>query len=330
MPVTYGATGVSPRTNTYVEAKMLSHAGPVMVLEKTALTKQMPKNKTETITFRRPRTFTAATAPMAEGVTPSPTAFRYDDVAVALKQYGMVSIVTDKIEDLHEDPVLNDAAQQSGENIGRTTEALDWAVVQGGTNAAFANGSQRDHVNTPVTLNHIRNATRALSRQKGERFREIIDGGPNFATFPIEASWIAMGHTDLESDIRNLPGFVPVSKYAGRQTICQEEVGVVENVRFVLSPDLTPFLGAGAASTAVLNTGGNADVYSLMFFAKEAWGRVRLRGQGAISPTIIPVGQKDKSDPLGQRGYVGWKMWYASLRLNEAWMLRLEVAATAL
>ena len=50
----------------------------------------------------------------------------------------------------------------------------------------------------------------------------------------------------------------------------------------------------------------------------------------AVEPAIIPVGQKDKSDPLGQRGYVGWKSWHLTLRLNEVWMTRLEVAVSSL
>lgn len=331
MPDTlYGNAGVSPRTNTYAEAKMLAHATPVMVLEKVALTKEMPKNKTETITFRRPRTFTPATTPLVEGVTPSTTAFRYDDVAVSLKQYGMVTTVTDKIEDLAEDPVLNDAAAACGENVGRTQEALDWAVVRGGTNVVYANGTQRTDVVQPLSLTKIRASVRALERQKAMPFREILDASPKFATRPIEAAYIAIGHTDLKSDIRNLPGFIPVASYGSRSVICAEEVGSVEDIRFVLSRDLSAFTGAGGSSTAVVNTAGTADVYPLMIFGKESWGRVRLRGQGAISPTIIPANQKTKDDPLGQRGYVGWKMWHAAVRLNEAWMVRLEVAATLL
>jgi N4-gp56 family major capsid protein len=34
-------------------------------------------------------------------------------------------------------------------------------------------------------------------------------------------------------------------------------------------------------------------------------------------------------DPLGQRGSVGWKAWTGCVILNDAWMARLEVAATA-
>jgi len=99
-------TDISPRTNTYVEAKMLKHAGPVQVLQHTALMKTMPKNKTQTVTFRRYNPLTAATTPLVEGVTPSASTFTKTDIAATLKQYGQILAFTDVIEDTHEDPVF--------------------------------------------------------------------------------------------------------------------------------------------------------------------------------------------------------------------------------
>ncbi len=331
MTTKYGDVGISPRTNVYAERQMLKHAKPVMVLEKLALAKPMPKNKTDTIKFRRPNTFDAATTPLVEGVTPTATQFTYTDVQVSLKQYGQVVEITDKIEDLHEDPVLNDAAMQAGENIGRTMEALNYGVVRAGTSVFYANGSSRSSVNTPISLAKQRAVVRALKAQKAMKITRILDASQNFKTSAVEAAYVAVGHTDLEADIRSLPGFTPVAEYGTRRPISEHEIGSVEDVRYILSPDLEPFADAGGAtSTMVSTTGTNADVYPVMFFGQDAWGIVALRGQGAVSPTIIPVGQKTKDDPLGQRGYVGWKTWHAALVLNQAWMSRLEVAATAL
>jgi N4-gp56 family major capsid protein len=331
MTTRYSDAGVSPRTNVYAERQMLKHAMPVMVLEKLGLARQMPKNKTETISFRRPRTFTAATAPLVEGVTPTSTAFSYDTVQVALTQYGMVVEITDKIEDLAEDPVLNDASVQAGENIGRTMEALNYGVVRGGTNVLYANGSARSDVNTVISLAKQRAAVRALKAQKAMKITTILSSSTSYATKAVEAAYVAVAHTDMEADIRNMPGFLPVAQYGQRSVISEHEIGSVEDVRYILTPDLEPFADAGGAKGSTLSTTGtSSDVYPVMYFGKEAFGIVALRGQGAVSPTIIPVGQKTKDDPLGQRGYVGWKTYHAALILNQAWMCRLECAATAL
>lgn len=336
MPITRSTdTGISQRTNVYAERQMLKHAGPVRILDKFGMTKPMPKNKGTTIKFRRPRVFTAADTPLVEGVTPSATQFRYEDVETTLKQYGQVVEVTDVIEDTHEDPVLRDASLQAGENIGRTMEALDWGVLRAGTNVIYANGADTDEVNTPITLTKIRAAIRALKAQKAMKITNILDGSVNFKTRPIEASYVAVHHTDVEQDIRGLPGFTPVAEYGSRKVISEYELGSVEDVRFICSPDLDPWADAGAAyagsgTAMVSTTGTNADIYPVLIIAKEAYGLVPLRGQGAVSPTIIPVGQKTKDDPLGQRGYVGWKTWHTAVILNQAWMVRLEVAVTEL
>lgn len=323
--------GISQRTNVYAERQMLKHAGPVTILDKLGLTKQMPKNKSTSIKFRRPKVFDAVTTPMLEGVTPSTTAFAYEDVLATLKQYGQVVGITDVIEDTHEDPVLNDATEQCGENIGRTIEALTYGVVKAGTNVFYANGASRSAVNTAISLNKQRAVTRGLKAQKAMKITKILAPSPDYETRAIEAAYIAVAHTDLESDIRNMAGFVTVAEYGTRKPMCDEEIGSVEDVRYVLSPDLDPFLDAGGAKGSMVSNGGtSADVYPILYFGKEAFGTVALRGQGAVSPTVIPVGQKTKDDPLGQRGYVGWKTWFTSVRLNEAWMARLEVAVTAL
>ena len=323
---------ISQRTNLHAEAQMLTHAGPTMVLAKFGMPKQMPMNKSQTIKFRRPKVFTEATIPLTEGVTPNTTAFEYEDVTATLKQYGMVVGVTDVIEDTHEDPVLNDATTQCGENIGRTMEALMWGVLQGGTNVFYANSTARANVNTAITLNKQRAVTRALKAQKAMKITRILSASPGYETRAVEAAYVAVAHTDCEADIRGLAGFTPVAEYGQRRPICDEELGSVEDVRYVLSPDLDPILasGSGTLNGMVSQGASNVDIYPVIFLGKEAFGHVALKGKGAVSPSIIPVGTKTKDDPLGQRGYVGWKTWFVCVRLNELWMARLEVGVTDL
>lgn len=329
--ITAGVAGISQRTNVYAEREMLKHAEPVTILEKTGpLIKPLPKNKSTTIRFRRPIPFAAATSPLSEGVTPDSRAFSYEDVSVSLAQYGEVAIITDVIEDTHEDPVLKDLTMMLGENIGRTKEALNYAVLRAGTNVFYANGSARNAVNTPITLAKQRAVIRGLKGQKAMKITNVLDSSPNYRTRAVEASYIAVGHTDLENDIRGLTGFTPCADYGKRQMICEQEIGAVEDMRYVLSPDLNPFLNAGGTKNAMVGAGAQADVYPILVFGREAWGMVPLRGQGAVEPTIISAGTKTKDDPLGQRGVAGWKTWHAALILNQLWMARLEVASTAL
>jgi N4-gp56 family major capsid protein len=325
--------GISQRTEIFAAQEMLEKTLPVIVLDKFGVTRPMPKNKGVNIKFRRVRVFDASVTPLQEGVTPSSTAFRYEDVSGTLKQYGQVVTVTDVIEDTHEDPVLKDASQECGDNIGRTMEALNWGVLRAGTSVFYSNGTARTDVNTPITLNKLRAVVKSLKAQKAKMITKILSASVDYGTRAVEAAYVAVCHTDLEPDIRNLAGFLPTSEYGTRKTVHENEFGTVENIRFVTSPDLDPIADAGAAyagsGTAMVTTSGtSADVYPILVFGENAYGMVPLRGMGSVEPSIIPVGQKTKDDPLGQRGYVGWKAWHLCLILNQTWMTRIECAVT--
>lgn len=327
----YTDSGISPRTNVWAAREMLKHAIPVIVLDKVAKTVRMPKNRTKTIKFRRPVVFTAADTPLVEGVTPNATQFSYEDVSVALQQYGEYVEITDIIEDMAEDPVLSDASVQCGENIGRTLEALNYGVARGGTSVFYANGSARSAVNTTLNLDRLRKATRYLRDQKAMMITNVLSPSTNYGTRSVEAAYVAVCHSDCDADIRDLPKFTHVSDYGTRKTISEYELGTCENVRFITSPDLGPWEDVGGTPTGVISTtGSSADVYPIIIFGREAFGTVALRGYGSISPKIVPVGKLDKADPLGQRGTVGWKTYHAAIRLNETWMTRIEVAVSDL
>lgn len=326
---------ISQRTVTYAEVKMLEYAEPILVLEKFADVKPLPKNTADTITFRRPIPFNVEPTELVEGVTPPAQQMQYEDVSVKMGQYGSVIEISDRVADLCEDPVLNDAAKMAGEQAAETKERICWGAFRAGTNVTYSptSGTSRADVAAPINLNIQRVITRSLHEQRGRYINEVLSASPNFATEPVRQGYVAVGHTDLEADIRGLAGFVPTEAYGQSNKVIHEmELGKVENVRYILSPVLEPFRGAGAAvgTTGMLATGGNVDAYPILFMARHAVGAVPLKGQGSMSPNVINPDQRDKSDPLGQRGIVGWKMYFAALILNEAWINRAEVGATDL
>jgi N4-gp56 family major capsid protein len=323
---------ISQRTAMFAIAEFLANVDPVIVLNKFGQNRPAPKNKAQTIVFRRAVPFAPATVPLAEGVTPTGHAITFQDVQVTLNQFGDVVLITDKVADLSEDPVLKVAMEESGKQAAATIEQITYGVVKAGTSVFYANGAVRTAVNTAITLNKQRAVVRYLQRQKAKKFTKILSGSVNYATKPIEAAYIAIGHTDLAPDIRAMAGFTPVAAYGSRQPISEYEFGSVEECRYILTPDLAPFPDAGgAAGGNFLSTGGaQCDVYPVLVLGMDAYGVVPLKGQSSMSPTVLNPGTPSKSDPLGQRGYVGWKTWFAAVRLNETWMSRLEVAATNL
>lgn len=331
-PIRTGDSNFAQRTNTYAAAvSMLKRAQLVIVTDKTATPVKMPRNKGDNITMRRYNAFSESTTPLVEGVTPSGHKVTATDYVATLKQYGDYVRFTDKVVDLHEDDVPAQITELNGEQVGRTIEKLNYGIIKAGTSVFYANGTQRTDVNTALTYAKQHKVIRFLRAQVANTFREVLSPSPNYATKGIEASYIALAHTDLEHDIRALANFVPTASYGSRQLIDDTEIGAVENVRYLLSPYLDPWTNAGGTPTGVLSTGGSAaDVYPVIYFGKDAWHTVALRGKDAVTVTSQMPGVVSDTDPLGQRGFQGWKTYWAAKITNEAWMARLEVAVTAL
>jgi N4-gp56 family major capsid protein len=338
---------VPPRNLIHAERKMLEHAEPIKVLSSFGDNKPVPQNKTDTVVFRRAIPIDAAAngAPVVdtsayllqEGVNPGAGSITYQDVQVTLQQYGVLLKLSSKAESLYEDDIPADMVQLVGEHMGTIEELISYGVARGGTNVIYANGSDRTAVNTAVSLNKLRQAARTIEAAHGKRVNKRLAPSVDYGTQAIEASYLVFIHTDLEADVRNLAGFVPLAKYGSQKPVHEREIGAVEQFRFVTSPYFRPWLLAGgtAASTVLANgapgTGANnADVYPVLVVAMSAWGQVALKGMDAIDPVYLPAKQKSHANPLGQFGYVGAQFWKSAVRLNENWMLRIEVAASAL
>lgn len=334
MPQTnYGS--ISRSTAMYTVAEALSHAEPVLILQLFGLSKPMPKNKGEKIHFRTPVPFPVVTTPLVEGVTPTAKQMQYTRTEGTLKQYGDVVEITDVVEDVAEDPVLKDAAMMLGEQAAETMELLTWGTLVGGTNVFYdkKTHTSRAQVDSPISKNVQEAVIRMLKKQRGKKFTQILSGTQSVGTRPIEAAYIGITHTDVEHDIRALPNFTSVAAYGSQKPVCAEEIGSVGEVRYVTSPVLNPLVGAGAAKGATgmrAENDSQLDVYPILYLSKEAFGLVPLSGKDSLHPTIINPDKVDKSDPLGQRGYAGWKSWHLCMILNQFWMARVEVAVTDL
>jgi len=324
-PMLYG--DITPRTAAHAVVKMLTRGIPFLVIEKFGQTYVMPNRATKVAKFRRYNALPLATTPLVEGVTPAGSRVTVTDVSATLQQYGDYVPFSDVIEDTHEDPFLQEISGVLGEQAAQTVETLRYNTIKAGTNVFVANGSVRTDVNTPLTLALQRKVTRTLDRQNAKQMTSVVASTAAFSTEPVEAAYIGLIHPDLSNDVRNITGFIPTKKY-GTVTPFANEIGAVEDVRYLKSTIFTSFPNAGAATTTMISTGGSlADVYPVLFLAKDAYGIVPLKGKDSLA--IMVVNPKPAvGDPLGQRGTAGWKTMQTTVILNDAWMVRAEVAAT--
>ena len=334
---------ISPRTAAYAVTELLKRGLPYLIIEKFGQTYVIPSNSTKTAKWRRyfltgatgsagsgtGDFFTPlSTTALTEGVTPTGRKLANLDYTVTLQQYGDFVTITDVVMDTHEDPVLQQATEVLGESAAQTIETLRFNVLKAGTNVFYSNGTARTDVNTAPTLAMQRQVTTALNRQNGRKLTQVVSSTPNFNKDSIEASYIGLVHPDHESDIRGMTGFINTKDY-GTVTPFESEIGNVEQVRYLNSTVFAPFADAGDTTGLMRSTTGtDADVYPILYLARDAFGIVPLKGKESIKPMVVNP-KPAPGDPLAQRGSVGWKAWNATVILMDAWMARLEAAATA-
>lgn len=319
---------ISPRTAAYAEKELLKRGIPYLVLEKFGQAKALPEASTKVIKFRRYNALPNTPTTLTEGVTPAGQTLAVTDVTATLAQYGDKVTITDVILDTHEDPTLNEAVALLGEQAAQMIEKMRFGVLKAGTNVLYANGAARNAVNTAITITLQRRAVRALKRQNARFITSIVRSTPSYGTENVAPGFVALIHPDLEADVRGLTGFVPAEKY-GTMTPWENELGKCEDVRYVSSTIFEPWADAGGAKGTMLSTSGtSADVYPVLFMGRDAYGIVALKGMFALTPMVVNPKPSD-SDPLAQRGHVAWKAMQTCVILNDSWMIRGEVAATA-
>jgi N4-gp56 family major capsid protein len=144
----------------------------------------------------------------------------------------------------------------------------------------------------------------------------------------VQASFVALMHIDCETDVRGLTGFINAKDYASAP-ISEFEIGAVESVRFITSTVFESWPDAGADKGSMISTSGTkADVYPVLLIAQDAYGMVPLKGKDSLTPMVLNPNVPREGDPLGQRGYVGWKAMTTAVILNQLFMVRIETAAT--
>ncbi len=331
-----------------LKGETLKHAIPVMCLSISGDQKKISKNQSDTVIYRRwlPKggattnattinqwTVSAVAHQTSEGVTPAAETMAPQDITVQLQEYACLYSYSNKTAELYEDKIPNEMKIQVGERMGLVKEMVDYGALKACTNKFYAGGTSRATVDEAISLNVLRKVTRSIKGNRGRPVTRVLAASANYNTAPVEQGYIVYVHTDGESDVRNLAGFISTVEYGSRNLIHPMEIGSVENFRFIVSPELGAIADSGAAVGATglqSTTGSNIDVFPYIVVASDAWANVALRGMESFDVIHIPCEREDKSDPLKQRGYLGARCWSAAFVQNDGWMAVIETGTTDL
>src|SRR3990167_2813045 len=314
-------------TNVFHKKELLKHAGPITCLDKYAKKFVLPQNESDTLSIDRLVPFGYDTTVATEGVVPEAVSVDYENVQMAIKEYEHLARVSSKKWRLSEQNAVRDSATLQAEFIMNVNELLTWTEITTGTVVFYDTAAHtlRTQVDSPISLGRLRKMTRALDDAKASWIQSVNGGGLKQGTVPSEPGYIALGHTNQKSDIRNLPGFIHASEI-GSGEAPPYAFGQVEDVIFVLTPQLHPVVGAGAAQDgSKINNGTLNDVYPLVIIGKEAFGTCVLSGFDSVKPNIM-TGPVKGADPTGKFVDIGVLWYQVNQILNESWMARGEFA----
>lgn len=322
-------TEVAPIVNTYYDRKLLVRARPLLVAMDFGQKRPLPAKTSKVITFRRYSNLAVATTGLTEATTPNAVQLSTTEVTATVVQYGSYVEISDVVELVVEDNVLNEAIDLLAEQMADTIETLTFTALKAGTNVFYTNGDARNTLASIISEATLDKVIRFMRRNNARVFTEIIKSATGVGSLPIRPAYWAFTHPDVVHDLEALTGFISVEKYASQGPVHQAEIGAYKNIRFLMTTMCSATLAGGANydGTYVSTAEVKNDVYYIIVVAKEAYGLVNLE-KGTAKSIIHIAGKSEAGGALEQWSSVGWKTWFVAKILNDAFITRIETCAS--
>jgi len=309
---------VASGVNNFYDRSMLKAARPLLVHLRWGQVRDIPRNSSEVIKFRRYSLLTAATTALTEGVTPSGSQLTVTNVTATIAQYGDYVTLTDFLQFTTLDPILTETADLLGQQAGNTLDQLTRDVITGGTTIQYASTStQTSEVTAAMVLNRaeIREAVRTLQGNDAKKITRMVNPSDGFGSSPINAAFVAIISHNTLFDLKQDTGFIRVEEYGSQNNVMEGEVGALDDVRFVMTTNAKT-----EASTVT--------VHHTLILASDFYGISRVSGE-AMRNIVKPLGSAGTADPLDQVSTSGWKASFVAKILNENYAVRIEHGVTA-
>ena len=312
-------TQVASGVNNFYDRVMLKAARPLLVHLRWGQVKDIPRNNSEVIKFRRYSLLSANTTALSEGVTPSGTSLTVTDVTATVAQYGDYITLTDFLQFTTLDPILTETADLLGQQAGNSLDQIARDVMVAGSTVQYAGSATTTNtVSAAMTLTiaEVREAVRTLQGNDAKKITRMVNPATGFNTSPINAAYVGIISHNTLFDLKQESGWLPVEQYASQAGVMDGEVGTLDDVRFVMTTN---------ASTT---SGSLTTVHRTLILGQDYYGISRISGE-AMKNIVKALGSGGTADPLDQRSTSGWKATFVAKRLNENFCVRIEHGVTA-
>lgn len=318
----------------YLLKKVLESADTYEVLDTLFEKYTMPTNANGFIGMRRYLTPAVDATPTPEGTNKEARSPIYEDFSTQMLRYAERYQVSAQVMALTPFDVIDANERQLKKLITLTRERVRWNAAQTIANKAYNSPSISSipTVNGPLTASRIQVITRSLLSAKANYFDGIQAGSAKEGTAPTQASYAMVCHTDLIPDIDALPGFQQVAYSPTGKPKHLTHYGNYKNVCIYTSQEAPILTGQGAATTTLIASGGNANVYPVLIFGERSFGSVDLKGAGKGgygNASTYVLDKADKYDPTNAWADLVATWWDAALPTTNDWAWILYVGATA-
>jgi N4-gp56 family major capsid protein len=290
---------------------MLAIDMPGLMHGSFAMEQQMPVNVGGVAIWRRMNRLPTSKVPLKD-LTPPPVALSGVDVKATVMPYGSWTVIDHGVVQLsQQDSILNDRAMLMGQQMKQTYDELIRDMLLSTSNVYNATQGGGADTPTPVSSADLNDLRTAMKRADAMKITKAISATTNISTAPIRAAFWSMCHVDLQTDLENVPGYIPAINYSNDKPQLEYEEGNFKEFRFMMTT-----LGAKEANASLL---GN-DVYTIISTGDQAYGMVNMAN--AMAFRAWPAG--GNSDPLELQYAASWKAWWAPVLLNDQWLRLLR------
>lgn len=334
--VTTDASGATIATmiGNYYDHTFLERLEANLVYDKYGVQKPLPENSGDTIVWHALLNPSAGYV-LPDGSVPGASAVSARKVSATITWLADLRSVTDRVVATAVCPVVEETVQAMGYGAALTVDSFisdkvgygsaastgvanaasvtlpsvfsqGFPVIEANSNTIFwpnsstgiATSLQNGYFSTQPAISHVRRTVTQLKKLNAMPFD---DGNYRGIVHPIVSDYI-----------RSDSNFATWMAYTNRAAMEKGQLGVIEKVLFDESSNaITVAVLASTWSTVYASLGGT--LYGTLVFGKGAYGVTKLGGKDA---KVSVVSGPDKSDPLNQITFIGYKIGIAAKILN--------------
>jgi N4-gp56 family major capsid protein len=295
----------------YYDKVVIESLQPNLYFEQFGTIVGVPQGNYTSRFFTFNRIATSSVTTLTEGTPPTSIAVSVNAIDTTPTQYGVNVELSDLVALTSVFDLINTTLSEVGKAMARKIDEVIQTVVNAGTNVIYA-GNKTSR--SALAAGDLFDAD--LIRKAAARLRK--NAAPEFTN--KGGGYVAITTPEVVFDLKSntsVGQWIDMHKYAAPENLFNGEVGSMDGVRIVQSPNVVTF-----SSTVT--------VHPTTFIAADAY-RISYWLANKVNTYVLPPESNlSVSNPLGQQGSVGAKTNIGVARTQEERLVRVESAASAI